>query len=480
MIEFGAEFHSINPASGEVIWQGRADTEADISLSIDRAREAFQSWSRISFEERASYIENFIKLLSLEKHFIAHAISKEVGKTLWESEAEVSSMINKFKISIAAYKERCGERIQGPSITRHRAIGVMAVFGPYNFPGHVPNGHIIPALLAGNSVIFKSSELSPMVSESIVKLWHQAALPIGLLNLIQGGAQTGALLTKDDRIDAYLFTGSSSTGTAIHRALAGKPNKMLALEMGGNNPLIVHDIHNYKAAAYLTVQSAFLTSGQRCTCARRLILIEGEESRRFMEALMRITSRIKIGAYYHDDIFMGPVINSEQAVKLLKAQADFIADGACPLLPMERNYLGDYEHKDLTAFLSPGIIDVTDCSKRSDNELFGPLLQVIRVKNMEEAILEANNTAYGLSAGLISENPHLYQTILRELRAGLINWNHQLTGATANAPFGGIGMSGNYRPSAYYASDYCSYPIASMESTELSLPEHISPGIKLD
>jgi len=480
MLGFGQEFKSINPATGEVIWQGRADTEADISLAIDNAREAFKSWSRLSFETRRDYVAKFIELLTRERHFIAHAISKEVGKPLWESETEVATMINKFKISVESYQDRTGLREQGLSVTRHKPIGVMAVFGPYNFPAHVPNGHIIPALLAGNTIVFKPSELTPMVAEEVVKLWHQAGLPIGVLNLVQGGADAGVMLTKDDRIDGYLFTGSSRTGIAIHQALAGKPHKMLALEMGGNNPLIIHDINDYKAAAYLTVQSAFLTSGQRCTCARRLILSEGEEARKFMEVFMAMTSRLKIGAYHHDDIFMGPVINAKQAENLLASQKAFVAGGGCALLPMERNYLGGYEDKSLTAFLSPGIVDVTDCIDREDHENFGPLLQVVRVKNIDEAIAEANNTSYGLSAGLISNNASLYDRVRNEVRAGLINWNQQLTGASSGAPFGGIGLSGNFRPSAYYAADYCAYPVSSMETAELKLPENISPGVKLD
>ncbi len=480
MLGFGQEFKSINPATGEVIWQGRADTEADISLAIDNAREAFKSWSKLSFETRVEYVAKFIELLTRERHFIAHAISKEVGKPLWESETEVTTMINKFKISVESYQNRTGLREQGVSVTRHKPIGVMAVFGPYNFPAHVPNGHIIPALLAGNTIVFKPSELTPMVAEDVIKLWHQAALPIGVLNLVQGGAEAGVMLTKDDRIDGYLFTGSSRTGVAIHQALAGKPQKMLALEMGGNNPLIVHDINDYKAAAYLTVQSAFLTSGQRCTCARRLILVENDEARRFMEVFMSMTSRLKIGAYHQDDIFMGPVISAKQAESLLVSQKAFVKGGACPLLPMERNYLSGYEEKSLTAFLSPGIVDVTDCADRADHENFGPLLQVVRVKNIESAIAEANNTSYGLSAGLISNNASLFARVRDEVRAGLINWNQQLTGASSNAPFGGIGLSGNFRPSAYYAADYCAYPVASMESAELKLPENISPGIRID
>ncbi len=480
MVEFGEQFKSINPATGGVIWQGAADTEADIAIAIENAREAFKSWSKLSFERRVEHVAKFIELLTRERHFIAHAISKEVGKPLWESETEVTTMINKFKISVESYEERTGDRDLGLSVTRHKPIGVMGVLGPYNFPAHVPNGHIIPALLAGNTVVFKASELTPMVAEDVVKLWHQSGLPIGVLNLVQGGAAAGKALIKDAKLDGYLFTGSSRTGIAIHKELAGKPNKMLALEMGGNNPLIVNDIDDLNAAAYLAVQSAFLTSGQRCTCARRLILIEGEESRRFMEVFMKMTSRLKIGSYHQDDIFMGPVISANQALSLLASQKAFVAGGGCALLPMERNYLGEHEDKSLTAFLSPGIVDVTDCKDRADHENFGPLLQVVRVKNMDAAIVEANNTSYGLSAGLISNNAETFERVRNEVKAGLINWNQQLTGASSNAPFGGIGMSGNFRPSAYYAADYCAYPVASMESSELKLPEKISPGVRID
>lgn len=479
----GKVFQSINPATDinnpEVLWRGEAASSDEVNEAVNKARAAFEHWSGLSFEDRKKYLEKFIEELKANWAHIQTTISKETGKPLWESGMELLGMVNKLTVATGAYEERTGTRssptpsIIAPnavSITRHKPHGVVAVFGPYNFPGHVPNGHIIPALLAGNTIVYKPSELTPLVAEEIMKLWQRVDLPPGVLNLLQGGTDTGIALSKHPQIDGLFFTGSSRTGLILHQQFAAHPEKILALEMGGNNPLVVFDVENLVAASYLTIQSAFITSGQRCTCARRLIIEEGKQGDKFIEVLVEMTKNIKIGHYDENDIFMGPVITHQQAKNVLNEQNRLLEQGAKPLLEMTMLKPG-------TGFISPGIIG--KMNKSCDKEIFGPLLRVFRVKSFDEAVAEANNTAYGLSAGLISDSKELYSKFYKKVRAGIINWNSQITGANSTAPFGGTGISGNHRPSGYYAADYCAYPVASLESSVLQMPKELAPGVSI-
>jgi succinylglutamic semialdehyde dehydrogenase len=386
-------------------------------------------------------------------------------------------MVNKVAISIQSYRERTGEK-SGPladatAVLRHKPHGVVAVFGPYNFPGHLPNGHIVPALLAGNCVLFKPSELTPKVAEFTVKCWIEAGLPAGVLNLLQGARETGVALAANPGIDGLFFTGSSGTGNLLHQQFAGRPDKILALEMGGNNPLLVEQVADVEAAVYTIIQSAFISAGQRCTCARRLLVPQGAWGDALLARLVSVAAAIKIGAYDAQPApFMGTLISLQAAEQLLKAQQQLQAQGATSLLEMTQPVAN-------AALLSPGIIDVTAIAERGDEEFFGPLLQVIRYADFADGMAEANNTRFGLAAGLLSDSPERYQQFLLESRAGIVNWNKQLTGAASSAPFGGIGASGNHRSSAYYAADYCSYPVASLEVEKLSLPATLTPGVSL-
>ncbi len=360
-----------------------------------------------------------------------------------------------------------------PRVLRHRPHGVMAVFGPYNFPGHLPNGHIVPALLAGNTVVFKPSELTPGVAELTVRLWEKAGLPDGVINLVQGGSDTGKCLARHPLIDGLFFTGSSTVGHLLHKQFGGQPEKILALEMGGNNPLIVQDVADVDGAVHHALQSAFLSAGQRCTCARRLLVPKGKKGDAFIDRLVEVSARIKVGEFDADpQPFMGSVISAEAAEKLLAAQASLLEKGGKSLLEMKSLKSG-------TGLLSPGIVDATGLDV-TDEEFFGPLLKVYRYKSFDDALALANDTHYGLSAGILTDDRKLYERLVEEVRAGIVNWNRPLTGASSAAPFGGVGASGNHRPSAYYAADYCAWPMASLEAGKSEMPESLAPGLNFD
>lgn len=473
----GEAFASLNPVTQERIWAGNGASAAQVEAAVQAARAAFPAWARRPLEERIGVLEQFAATLKAHSDELARCIGEETGKPLWESATEVTSMVNKVAISVQSYRERTGTK-SGPladatAVLRHKPHGVVAVFGPYNFPGHLPNGHIVPALLAGNAVVFKPSELTPKVAELTVKCWIEAGLPAGVLNLVQGARETGVALAASAGIDGLLFTGSSRTGNLLHSQFAGRPDKILALEMGGNNPLVVDQVADLDAAVYTIVQSAFISAGQRCTCARRLLVPAGEWGDALLARLVAVSSTIKVGAFDEQPApFMGSVISLAAAEHLLKAQRQLVDQGASVLLEMIQPLPN-------AALLTPGIIDVTAVAERIDEEFFGPLLQVIRYADFDAAIAEANNTQFGLAAGLLSDSAERYQQFLIESRAGIVNWNKQLTGAASSAPFGGVGASGNHRASAYYAADYCAYPVASLESETLSLPATLTPGVSL-
>jgi succinylglutamic semialdehyde dehydrogenase len=348
---------------------------------------------------------------------------------------------------------------------------VFGVFGPYNFPGHLPNGHIVPALIAGNTLVFKPSEYAPRTAVRTVQLWEQAGLPQGVLNLVNGGRATGVALSQHPDVDGILFTGSSQTGVALHKQFGGQPGKMLALEMGGNNPLVVWDIQNIDAAVHHAVMSAFISAGQRCTCARRLIVQDGPQGQAFIDRLVEVASKLTVGPSNADpQPFMGPVVSAAVAKRLVQAQEMMEAQGGKVLLRMR-------QLDPNAGFVTAGIVDVTDATGIPDEEWFGPLLQVIRVADFDRAIAAANATEYGLAAALLSPSEDLWKRFAIKARAGVVNWNRPTTGAASSAPFGGVGKSGNHRPSAYYAADYCAYPVASIETAELELPAKLSPGL---
>lgn len=455
----GKNFSSFNPATGDEIWNGTVSDASDVDNAVQAARATFATWSLTKLEDRLAIVRRFGEIVADKKEELAALIALETGKVVWDAQGEAGACAAKVEISIKSYAERTGNRetVNGAMRSRltHRAHGVMAIFGPYNFPGHLPNGHIVPALIAGNTIVFKPSELTPAVAEKMVSFWHEAGLPAGVINLVQGGKDTGIALAGNEDIDGLLFTGSATTGRALARQLSARPEVISALEMGGNNALIVDEVEDLKAAAVMTINSAFISSGQRCTCARRLIVPKGQKGDAFIEILLQAMKGITIGT--DENAYMGPVISAAAAGTVLKAQTDMLKEGGKALMLCEHLPQG-------AAWLSPGLIDVTDIADRVDEEVFGPLLQLIRVEDLKEAVVVASDTRYGLAAGLLSDSQEAYDYFYPRIRAGIVNWNQQLTGAASTAPFGGPGWSGNHRPSAYYAADYCAWPVASIEN----------------
>lgn len=453
-----AEIVSFEPATGAEVWRGKA---GDVDDVVARARRAWPAWAAQPLTTRIELVRRFANEVRKDADKLATMIARETGKPMWEARTEVESVVNKVEISVRAYADRTSQRkldsaLQGTAALRHKPHGVMAVLGPYNFPAHLPNGHIVPALIAGNVVVFKPSEKTPATGELLAQCFHRAGISAAIVQVLIGGPAEGQALVAYDGIDGVLFTGSAHAGIAINRKLASNPGKIVALEMGGNNPIVVWDTPKVQDAATLIVQSAFTSAGQRCTAARRLI-VKASMYDEVVGEVKRLADRIIVGAPFDEPSpFMGPVIDNRTADGLTESFVYLLSSGGRPIKHMVRL-------KDNLPFLSPAIIDVTGVAERPDVELFGPLLQVVKVDDFDAAIAEANNTRFGLSASLIGGDPQDYNRFWANIRAGVVNWNRPTNGASSAAPFGGVGLSGNHRPSAYYAADYCAYPVASSE-----------------
>ena len=453
-----SEIVSVEPATGAIFWRGPV---SNVDEEVAIARSSWVHWASQPLTVRIETLRRFTDAVRQKGEQLADTIARETGKPMWEARNEVESVINKVDISVRAYAERTPQRRLEGSLglktsVRHKPHGVLGVLGPYNFPAHLPNGHIIPALIAGNSIVFKPSEKTPATGELLVSLLHAAGVPSGVVRLVIGGPEQGKALAAHPGIDGLLFTGSAAVGMSLSRLYADRPGKILALEMGGNNPIVVWDAPDPHTAAVLVCQSAFMSAGQRCTAARRLI-VRDETCAPLLAEVKKLADRLIVGEPHGTPApFMGPVIDVATADALEESFLAMMMRGGVPIKNLERAA----PH---LPYLSPAIIDMTNVKEKPDMELFGPILQVIRVPDFDSAIAEANATNYGLSASLIGGTPDMYDRFWANVRAGVINWNRPTNGAPSNAPFGGLGLSGNHRPSAAYAADYCAYPVVSSE-----------------
>ena len=453
--------HSIDPATEEIIFDHQVSTFSDIDNVVELSLKHHQSWRLTPLDKRIDYVRSFQTLLAKNKDDLASCISLETGKPLWESLQEVQAVISKVDISIESFLERCKESRFELSDKQYslfyKPIGLMVVLGPFNFPAHLPHGHIIPALLAGNSILFKPSEYTSEVAKQCVALWHQAGLPEHVLSLVIGDGIVGQYLYQHSDINGVLFTGGYATGQKISTYLGAYPEKLLALELGGNNPLLISDYSYNQDMFDAIVKSAFLTAGQRCTCARRLIVVACNDKSNFEIELQKTVFSLKVGAFTDiEEPFMGPVIHQQSLNLIVDRYNDLAKKGAREIIPQKRLFEKGY-------FLSPAIVDVSESHQIEDDECFGPLLQISYVDTFNEAITVANDTKYGLSASLFSSNAAEQEQFYQLIKAGIINFNAPTNGASSKLPFGGVGYSGNYRPSAFFAADYCSYPVASVK-----------------
>ena len=455
------ELVSTEPATGAVLWRQRV---GDAESEIAKARESWPEWAARPLTFRIETLRRFANVVRAKADAFIDLIAREAGKPLWEARGEVDAIIEKVDSSVVGYSERTGQRrLDAPMnvrmALRHKPHGVLGVITPFSQSAYMAASHAIPALLAGNAVVLKPSEKTSASAAFLVECLHAAGVPEGAVRLLVGGPEIGKALATHSDLDGLLFTGSTRTGIGLNRQFATRPEKILALEMSGNNPIVVWDTPDIYSAAILVIQSAFSSAGQRCTAARRLI-VRDTLYEALVEQLNRLIGRLIIAEPHADPApFMGPVIDNETADMLTESFLALLTCGGKPLRHMERPIEG-------RPFLTPGVIDMTEADERPDVELFGPILQVVRVARFEDAIAEANATRYGLSSTLICQDPQFYEQFWANVRTGMVNWNRPTHGGAGNAPLGGVGWSGNHRPTAYYAADYCAYPVVSAEADQ--------------
>ncbi len=473
----GDACRSHDPAQPDrILWQGSPKAE-HVEQAIAAARNALPAWSARSMADRKEVLLRWKDVTTRHAARIASLITDEMGKVLSESTFEANALGGKVDITFDENSfRRVSEYEVAVSATRagfcrFKPHGVMSVIGPFNFPAHLPNGHFVPALLMGNTVVFKPSEKTPATGQLLAELMDEAELPPGVFNLVQGGADIARTLVSHDNVDGILFTGSWPVGRRILEANLDHPGRIVALEMGGNNPAVVMPSCDLRQAVLECLRAGYATSGQRCTCTRRLIL-HRDIADRFITAFAKGASTIVVApGKAKEPVFMGPVISEDAANAVVEFQQQLAQRGGNVVLEAAR--LDREGH-----FVSPGLVEVASFSLDFDREVFGPLVQLTIVDSLEEAIAQANATRYGLAASIFTNDDDEYERFFRGCRAGCINRNTGTAGASSKLPFGGLGHSGNHRPAAAFSVDYCAYPVANMveRSSEAAVP----PGLLFD
>ncbi|QDT03356.1 N-succinylglutamate 5-semialdehyde dehydrogenase [Rubripirellula lacrimiformis] len=459
---------SFDSRTGQPLFAGDVTDWGQIAEVMRQAGVAADLWRRHPVDQRIQIVRRYGEILAEDRDKIRDLISGEVGKLPWDSAGEVSASIAKAELSIAAWQQRRSQQQvddgSGPvrRIVRYRPLGVALVLGPFNFPLHLPGGQIIPALLAGNAVVFKPSEQATAVGQWMVQAWKRAGLPDHVLQMIVGGVETAVAAIDSPHVNGVFLTGSRAAGRAIHRQLSGRPGVLLALELGGNNPVVIDPSADPRVVAGLVSFSAFVSAGQRCTCARRAFFVEGRLGDQQIQALVDRTTQMRVGLC--DDspaAHVGPLISAAAATSLRETYQTLLDLGCSPLIPWQASDRNP-------ALVHPVILDATGIPESAEATLgemewFGPILVVQRTGNLDRAFSLAASTPYGLSAALLGGSEDVFQRFVDQVGAGVVNWNGPTTGAAGALPFGGLGDSGNHRPAGYYAIDFCSDPVASLQ-----------------
>jgi succinylglutamic semialdehyde dehydrogenase len=453
-----------------------------IEPAVEAARKAFLPWARLSFDERKVYLLKLKEVFDQNKTQWADVISRDTGKPTWEALTEATALSNKIDITINySIKLIQEERIANalPSVDgmiRYKPRGVMAVLGPFNFPAHLPNGHIIPALISGNTVVFKPSEQTPSVAQFMAECYEKAGFPSGVFNMVQGEGETGRKLVVHESVDGILFTGSYEVGLKIKAETMNHYWKILALEMGGKNATVVWDDADMDKAIYESLVGSYMTAGQRCSCTSR-ILVHEKIAERFTERFYQAAKRLTIG-HWTENPFMGPLITAASVEKYIRFQ-EIANRENCEMLMRGKKL--ELKHKG--HYVTPSIHLVKQYDPNSvyqKSEIFGPNVAIYTVNDFDQTLNIVNSTGFGLVMALFTKNKSLYEKSLLEAKVGMVNWNRTTNGASSKLPFGGMGKSGNDRASAHFAIQYCTVPVASLEDgTDFDISK-ILPGIPAD
>ncbi len=461
---------SRNPVTGAAVWSGPVSSATDIDHAIRNAHQYGSAWRTTDLASRIDLVRAYASHLDQHRKQIIDLLCDEVGKLPWDAAGEVGAAIAKAELSIQALQQRRSDVLLSDTsprrVIRYVPLGVTLVLGPFNFPLHLPAGQIIPALLAGNTVVFKPSDQATAVGQWMYDAWMDVGLPQHALQMIVGGVETAIAAIDSPRIQGVFLTGSLEAGRAIHRQLAGRPEVLLALELGGNNPIVITPDAEPRRVGQTLSFSAFVSAGQRCTCARRAIFVEGEATSHQIEALLTTTRQLRVGLPGDSrPAHVGPLISAAAVENVHRSYLRLLQLGCQPRIPWQSDpRAGCLAH--------PAIVEAIDLDEDSRRELgrmewFGPLLVIERFGDLESAFRAAAETPYGLAASLLGGDVSNFERFVNQVGAGVVNWNGPTTGAAGALPFGGLGASGNHRPAGFHAIDFCSDPVASLQRDEL-------------
>ncbi|TVQ97229.1 MAG: aldehyde dehydrogenase family protein [Deltaproteobacteria bacterium] len=461
----GPTFRSVDPSRPSVsLGTWRAGTAGEVDAAVRCAAEAARDWALKPLSHRIAVLDAFARALEAREDVLARTISREMGKPLREARGEARALGRKWVLTRAcARAELAPVHPEGvPGFWDWRPLGVMAVLGPFNFPVHLSNGHILPALVAGNAVVLKPSESAPRCAEIYVEAWAEAAADTGtapaLLSLVQGDGETGARLVAHERVDIVAFTGSLAVGRRILAVLADRPWVLPALEMGGKNAAIVLADADPALAAQRVASGAWGTTGQRCTATSRVI-VHRDIATAFLDELLSATRDWTPGAPLDEDTLLGPLATEAAWSRFRAAQAesvsglDTILSGGGAAGPTADGW-----------WVRPAVHRVVGSARpgRWRDELFGPELLVLEVDDEAAAVEAANDADYGLAISVFSRSRERFDALRPALRAGLVHWNRATAGASSAMPFGGVRGSGNHRPAGILSLRYCVHPVATL------------------
>jgi len=453
-----------------------------VEQAVQAARKAFLPWAHLGMDKRKAYLLRLKEMFSAKGSELAEILSRETGKPLWETKTEVTAIMSKIDITLNySLKQIAEEEIKDalPGIsgfTRHKPRGVMAVVGPFNFPAHLPNGHIIPALISGNTVVFKPSDKTPVAGQWMAECYEKAEFPSGVFNVVQGRVEVGKRLVNHDQVDGVLFTGSYEVGLKIKQDTMTHHWKLLALEMGGKNASVIWKDAEMKKAVFETLVGSFMTAGQRCSCTSRIIL-HREIRDQFVDQFYAAAKKLKIG-HWRDEVFMGPLIDQASVEKFIRYQEIAKREGAESLM---RGKALDLDHQGY--YVTPSINLVKEFDPKSvyqKSEIFGPNVAIFTVDTIEEALEINNSSGFGLVMSLFTKERALFEKALIEAKVGVLNWNRTTNGASSKLPFGGMNKSGNDRPSGNMAIQYCTVPVASLEDHTPYSGSNQPPGLNFE
>jgi aldehyde dehydrogenase (NAD+) len=436
-------FQTINPANEELVADIAQAELSDVDDAVDAAKRAFNSWRLTPAPIRGEMLFKVGDILKWKKEKLAQLLTRDMGKVIAEARGDVQEAID-----MAYFMGGEGRRLLGYTapvempnkfgMAVRDPSGVVGLITPWNFPIAVPSWKIFPALVAGNTIIWKPSPETPAISAAFVKVFEEAGIPAGVFNLLMApGADVAKALVNHPDVRVLSFTGSTTTGRAIAEA-AGKLNKKLSLEMGGKNAIIVMDDANLELVTDATLWAAFGTTGQRCTAASRLIVQKGIASK-VKESLVERTKKLKLGDGLDPKVEVGPVINKAALERIHNYVQLGQKEGARSLTGAA---IADVDGKGF--YYAPTLFDgVNPGSTLEAEEIFGPVLSIIEVESFEEAIEVNNRSKYGLSTSIFTQDVNRAFTAMRDIATGLVYINHGTTGAEIQFPFGGVRGTGN-------------------------------------